>query len=153
MTLSPVLGDREFFKFCDHPDGPAVRVCGTLGMSGSTPTGEEIISVYDEVTALTSGILTDLVTYTVPVGKDAYLQRVTFNGENIAAYSLLNGATTLNKHNTYFSGPLYGEFNFSTAVREGIKIVSGDIITLKVIHSRPTMADFHGTIQVLEVTI
>jgi len=153
MTLSPALGDREFFKFCDTVDGPAVRVCGTVSISSTPAVGQSVVSVYDEVTSLTSGILTDVVTYTVPAGKEAYLQRVTFNGQNIATYTLLNNAVTLNKLNTYFSGPLFGEFSFYTASQEGLKLIAGDVITLKVIHSRPTMGDFHGMVQALEVTL
>lgn len=108
-------------------------------------------SLYSEVSSVAASTLTSVVTYTVPVGKTAFLQAVAFSGTNIAEYQVFIDATLEDKKRTWFSGGLDSTFQFSTENAYGIPLIAGNVINLKVIHSRPFVGDFNGRIQLLEI--
>ncbi|NIQ16878.1 MAG: hypothetical protein GTO02_21595, partial [Candidatus Dadabacteria bacterium] len=69
------------------------------------------------------------------------LYRVEFSGNNIATYSAEIGGVVNAKKRTYFGGNLFGAFPF-----EGLTIAAGQVVRLRVIHSRPLVGDFEGRI-------
>jgi hypothetical protein len=114
-------------------------------------TPENVVSKFNETPAVGSGIETLIVGYTVPPLLKSRLQRIEFSGENIGSYSVyLNGDLFAKKH-TWFNGPMHGEFSFLGTTEEGPKLNAGDLIELKVIHQRPTSANFTGRIQLIEL--
>lgn len=130
-----------------NPDG-SINVNIVQG-SGQPP--EVMKNTYDEALAVASGSETDVVTYTVPVGKTGSLQRVEFSGENIAQYRVYLNGSKIASSRTKQGGDLSGEFVFEGAGEEGLPLVAGDMVRLTTLHGRPANGNFEGRIQVLEI--
>jgi len=128
-----------------NPDG-SINVNGGGGGGGST-TPENVAIQYNEDVAVVSGVLTTIVSYTVPVGATAYLQRVLASGENIAKYQVLVNGTPLATNRTYFGSALDTSFNFSGPSGEGYLLNAGDVVLVQVLHNRPSTADFEATLE------
>lgn len=107
--------------------------------------GGPITNVFDEVGPVASSTTTTVVEYTVPTGKTFFLALVEFSGENIATYEVYIDGVRKRKKNTYFGGPLFGDFWF----RE-LEVSAGKKIELRVVHDRPESGLFSGTIMGVE---
>ncbi len=120
-------------------------------ITDTTPTNPAIVKIaYNSISALAMATLTTITTYTAPLDKITTLQRISFSGTNIAEYTMLIDAATIEVQRTYFSGPLNGTADFSNDNAGGLIITPGSIISIKVIHNRSFVGDFNATIKVLE---
>lgn len=119
-----------------------VKIFDTLGL---------LKTFYNEVTSVASSILTTIQTYTVPVSTTAYLQKINISGTNIATYDVLINGVLQEKKRTWFNDGLNTEFDFSDYSKNGIPLITGDIVTVRVIHNRPSVGDFNSRVQVVEV--
>jgi hypothetical protein len=137
----------------DGTDNLNVNPDGSINViiTGGSTTSINYTSIYNfnEINSVTSNSLTLLQTYTVPVGKKGYLQRVDFSGENIAKYIIKLNGSTLDIKRTYFGNQLNGEFNFIDSNDLGMNLNAGDVIETYVIHTRPSLISFEARIQVL----
>lgn len=133
----------------DDGDELAINPDGSLNVVLQTSGGETVISEFNEVNSVASGSLTDVVSYTVLPGSTIHLNKIDFSGDNIAKFSVDLNGTVIDKQRTYFGGALNGSFNFANGSK-GLLLNPGDVVTLKVIHSRPSAGDFNGRIQVVE---
>lgn len=115
-------------------------------VSGS-PTSSNVVSTFDTVSAVASGLETTIVTYTVPSGKTGRLNRTEFSGENIAVYNLYLNGDLIHRRRTFFGNSLCEEMNFES----GIELADGDVLILKVLHDRPDSGDFEARIQTTEI--
>jgi hypothetical protein len=134
-----------------NPDGSINVVVKNPCCGEGSEQQENIFAVYNEVLTVPPGILTTIVSYTVPVGVSRDLERVLFSGENIAKYQVLVNGLPVATNRTYFGGDLSGTITFGESDSRGLKLNSGDIVTLTVLHNRPNPADFEGTIELLQV--
>lgn len=117
-----------------------VIISGT-GLSG------QAISNYSEITAVANGILSTILTYTVPIGKSLYLNRVEVSGTNISEFTVQFNSSINAKKRTFF-GNLNELFDYAMGGNEnGYQLVSGTIITITTIHSRPSVGNFNARIQ------
>lgn len=131
-------------------DELAINPDGSINVNITTSTPGIFKTYFNEITALASGSLTTVQTYTVPALKTAFLQKIDVSGTNIAEYSIFINAVIQDKKRTYFGNSLNSEFLFADS-GSGLPLVAGDIVTTKVIHSRPTIANFNSRIQIIEV--
>lgn len=106
-------------------------------------------SVFNEVLAVASGVTTTLGTYTVPAGKTAVLEKIFASGDNIGQYDVFKNGVKIDSMKTYFGGMLNVNFDFSSGY-SGLSLVTGDVITIKVLHTRPSPGDFTARIQISE---
>lgn len=100
-------------------------------------------NIFNEVSGIPSGITTVITNYTALA--TTKLVSCNFAGTNIAMYSLYIASALSAKQYTFF-GNLNGAFIFPT----GLGIISGDLISIEVVHSRPDMGDFSCNIIVAE---
>lgn len=101
---------------------------------------------YQVALAVPTTTETTVLSYTAPGGVSGFIQRVDFGGMAIALFSLkINGALVMTKYTN--STQFYSEMVFAI----GLKINSGDILTLTVIHARPSANDYNATLQYIEV--
>ena len=108
------------------------------------------VPTYNEVSAVASGVLTVITTYTVPAVTKAFLQQILGTGTNIATYTVwINGSLVAKKY-TYFT-EFAADFVFATDMDSGLNLATGDVVQIKVLHNRPTVGDFNATIQTFEV--
>lgn len=137
------IHDAQGHELNINPDG-SINVVLTQSNPG------DLLSFYNEVTAVAASILTTVQTYTAPVGKTSYLQKIEVSGTNIAEYTVSVNATLKDKKRTYFSGDLNLDFIFAET-GTGLPLAVGDVVTVRVIHGRPAVGDFNSRIQVVEI--
>lgn len=146
------VGDVEIK---DGPNRLKVNTDGSINVNITPSVGgtNVVRNKFNSITALIANMATTLVTYTVPNGKTAIVQRAVVSGENIAKYTLSVNGNPQATLRTYFGGELNGSFEFITGQDNGLVVAAGDVITIEVIHGRPQLADFEGRIQVYEVAL
>lgn len=128
------------------PDGNFLNINpdGSINVVNTESSGKTTLSFYSEVTGIVNGITTLVATYTA--GTNQFLQKIEFSGTNIAEYELVINGLTQDKKRTYFGSSLNGRFDFN----DGLQVVSGEIIEVYVVHSRPDTGDFNSRIQILQ---
>jgi hypothetical protein len=131
-----------------NPDG-SINVVISSAPASNTLT----VSKYNEILAVPSGAITQLNTYTVPVGKQAVLQRCPVSGENIARYDLLINGVVQDTVRTMFGGDLTQMFDFTSGNDSGLVLNAGDTVKIQVRHDRPDPGAFEARIQVLEINL
>lgn len=115
--------------------------------------GNVVRNIYSEANAVPSGVTTTVATYTVSGAlTESVLERVSVSGDNIAMFTVFVNATQIDTRRTYFGGSLNEYFEFTTGTSNGYVLTPGDVLTVRVLHNRPTLGDFEGRIQVLEIT-
>ena len=128
-----------------NPDG-SINV---VVEGGASPTLQNVLLTYDESAPVASGSPTTILTYTVPFGDTASLQRIMAAGENVARFDILVNSTVISTKRTYFGGALNVDFSFNTSNGEGVHVNAGDVITVKVLHDRPYTAIFEATLEII----
>lgn len=118
-----------------------------VDITGSSVTITEVGSftnIYNEVLAVASGVLTNITSFTA--SQNTRLKQVDVSGENIATYEVLINGSVVSKKRTYFGGMLNDTFFFD----KGINFISGQQVLIRVIHNRPTTANFNANLIVIE---
>lgn len=138
--------DGDNVAISDGVNTLEVNPDGSINVNVTDPISGNLVNYYNEVTAVASGVLTTIQTYTVAVA-NASLQLVDVSGTNIATYTVLLNGNPLIKKVTYFSGEFNEDFSFAS----GLGLVSGDVVTVTVLHNRPTVGDFNSRILVSEI--
>lgn len=135
------MENDKFVESPTRPGLPAVEV--VVGNTAAIPVtftqGTGIVE-YNNISSLTSGVLTTILTYTVPVGKTLAIEKVEVSGCNVADYTVDIDGTNKGKRRTYF-----GNFNADFEYK-GFQVATGLVIRVRVIHSRPTVGDFDATL-------
>lgn len=109
-------------------------------------TIRDVITPYNSISSVGTGILTNVITYTVPVASTFFLERIFVGGSNIATYAVLIDAVPIAQKRTWFSGDISVDFEFESISELGVKLIEGQVITVTVIHNRPDVGDFESTI-------
>jgi hypothetical protein len=128
----------------------AVNPDGSINVAVTSSNPGLVKSNYNEITSVATSVLSTILTYTAPIGKVTYLQKVEFSGSNIAEYTILINAVVRDKKRTYFGSSLDTVSEFAIG-GVGLPLTVGDIVTLKVIHLRPNVGDFNSRLQVIEI--
>lgn len=100
--------------------------------------------------AVASGASVTVNTYTVPLGRISYLQRVTSSGTNITTYYLYVNALLLDVTRTYYGSNLSTTNEFTAGPAAGYQLNAGDVVTVQITNYQPSPGDFECRIQVLE---
>ena len=153
---SPVViaSDQSTVKVnLTNPSGVSVGTSGNpIYVVSSATLPATSINAYHEVLSVASGITTTIVAYTVPVGHENVLERISVSGENIALYTVLINGTPVDVQRTYFGGALNTQFQFMSTINYGTVLNAGDIVSVTVLHNRPSLANFEGRIQMSQIT-
>lgn len=144
--MSPAYRDREQDKFKETPSGlTSVRVSveadSPVPVYISESTNRPTITVSGEVNALAQNVTATVFSYVVPPNKKFILEKVFFDGTNIAEYKIEQNGATFHKFRTYFGDNLSGSISFESS-GDGVAFYSGDVIAMKVKHIRPMLGDF-----------
>jgi len=107
-------------------------------------------NIFNELSPIASNSPTNLVSYTVPVGKTAILDRIVVSGENIAKFEVYINSNKIDVTRTYFGSELNGLFDYSTK-NTPYTLQQLDLVQVVVTHSRPDVARFEGRIQIVEI--
>lgn len=120
-------------------------------LNGTPAVNTLVVSTFSTAAAVASGVETTIVTYTVPVGKTSILERLEFGGENVGSYNLYLNGGLINRVRTYFGGDFSTRMEFTGGSAEGLPLIAGDIIILRILHTRPFVGNFEGRIQTVLV--
>lgn len=106
------------------------------------------VNTYNEVSSVSSGVLTPVSSYTVPGGKTATVERIYISSDTVSEFSIFVNTVQVDIKRLYWS-QFDGTLDYvSSGI--GFKLLSGDVITVKAIHNRPDVATFDSRIQVVE---
>jgi len=103
-----------------------------------------ITNTYNEVLSIASGVLTTIASFTA--SQTTRLKQVDVSGENVAIYEVLVNGNIVSKKRTYFGTSLDHSFFFD----KGITFLTGQQVLVRVIHNRPTTANFNANLILLE---
>lgn len=137
-----ILIDDEGNRINIYPDG-ALQVRGDLDLSAAPG---DVIHAFGEVSAVSASLLTDILTYTVPVGKVLQLIRVRSGGDNIGTFDVTIDGDVVDRQRTWFNGTLEVTFDFSAQDKRGVRLAEGTTIKARVIHARPYVGSFDSSI-------
>lgn len=102
---------------------------------------------YAEILSVPSSIETDILTYTVPLGKSALLSLIEASGTNIAEYTVYVNGNPISKRRTMFGSNLNCTLSFAN---DGFILTSNDVVVVKVLHLRPYLGTFNTNLQLKE---
>lgn len=122
------------------------------GGAGGAPAAGSVYR-YNEVTNVLPGLETLITSYTAVSTADCYLQQVASSGTNMAEFRVyINGVVSDKQYSSLTQfGVQFDYFTGNTSV-PGVKLSTGDIVTVKALQNRPYSCNFNATIQILEVT-
>jgi len=148
-TDSIKIGDGTGDYLKVNPDG-SIDVNATLNPSPGSIYN--VISNFNEVTNIATGIETSVVSYSVPFGKTSYLQYIQVAGTNIAEYKIYKNGTLIDKSYTMFGMSLDTNFDYRNEDDNtpGLLLNSTDNVIIKVINPRPYTGNFNARIQILQ---
>lgn len=138
------IGDKDSGNKLKINDDGSINVDVLSDISGLNK------NIFNEQLAVASGSTVNLVTYTVPAGKTANLQRIFTSGENIAKYEIFLNGIKIDCGRTYFGSALNLSLQYESN-DSVFSLVSADILVVTVLHNRPSTADFQGRIQLTEI--
>jgi hypothetical protein len=147
--FTDTLGHFDSTRIGDGEDLWEIDSNGAGHVTLDDADDETPVHPYNEIPSIASGADTDLLTYTVPVGKTAFLYRAEGSGENIARYKVLVNGTPIATRRTHHGSGLTATFDFVTGNKRQVVLQPGDIIKLKVLHNRPSAGDFEARLQLL----
>ena len=136
MTIPCGINTLNQQSFVECPSGsnlPAkrVKICNPEDISSSTflPDGVESLNEYAEITSVAISSETDVISYTIPVGKKVSISSIEVSGDNIATYRVkLNNNTTAKKR-TSVAGSPNEVFPF-----DRYELSAGDVIKVTVVN-------------------
>lgn len=150
LSVEIDAGDGDNIAISDGTNTLSVNTDGSINVKVSDTLGT-LISSFSEITSVASSTTTDINSYTVPIGKTGFLQKVYLSGTNIAEYEILINGIVQEKTRTWFGNSLNEELDFSDYSKNGIPLIAGDIVKARVTHNRPSVGDFNARIQVVEI--
>jgi hypothetical protein len=142
-----LTNNRAFHVNLRDSSGNEINNSNPLSVTLSPGSSGLPISNYSEVTSVASGVLTTILTYTVPAAVSLYLNRIEIAGTNISQYSIqFNAVTNAKKYTGYTS--LNDVFDYTMGGSEdGFQLSTGTVVTVKTIHNRPFVGDFNARLQ------
>ena len=125
-------------KVTDGVDQLAINSDGSINVA--VTSGGLTGLTYSEANSVASGVPTTVCTFTAMSA--IKLKSVQAAGTNIATYYVKLNGFTIAKSYTNFGGPMDVNFDF----KGGEELVISDVVTLEVLHNRPSTGDFNATI-------
>lgn len=145
--LVDVEGNFDSVRIGDGTDLLEINSDGSIPVVIVEGPDEDHLNEFNEIAAIASGVETDLITYTVPVGMDLFLSRIDVSGENIARYEIYIDTDLVARKRTWFGQGLNDTFDFSQSGKRGLEISAGKVIKVKVLHDRPFTSTHEARIQ------
>lgn len=100
-------------------------------------------TTYNAISAVAAGIETTLLTMVGSIN-GTKIYKIDVSGENIALFRVKINAVTKFSKRTFFGGNLNESFVFEP-FDNGLEINPGDILTVTVIHNRPSLSNYEST--------
>lgn len=118
----------------------SVDTTGALRVAGVT-SAAALVTRHAEIVAIGSGSETTIITVTASV-TPTHVMKVEVSGENVALFRVKVNGTVISDKRTWW-GAFNQVFDYPLS---GLVLASGDVLTVTVIHNRPTTANFEATV-------
>lgn len=140
----PKAGDvHSSVRLGDGTNELAVNPDGSLNVNFVQSGSPGLLLTYNEVTAVASGAETTIISMVIPPS-GFRLMKVDVSGENLALFRLkINGITMFTRRSWW--NHFNEQFNFED-FQNGLKLTSGQILTVTVLHNRPVPGNFEATV-------
>lgn len=123
-----------------------------LDVNVITSSVNNTLYLFNQINAVSAGVLTTIITYTVPItAMSMRLQRINCSGDNVSKYLIYINGVIIDITRTYFGSELNTSFDYTDASNVGRALIIGDKVEVKVIHQRPSLSDYNAKIQILGV--
>lgn len=144
MTISKNICDREYDKFseCNNRTVVETHLCQEAGETVKVEFAQSgvVTNLFNQITNVASGSPTNIISYTVPVGRTFKIDNIQASGNNRAKYTVEINSVDESIKRTY--QPIFNvDFSFY-----GLELVAGDIVNLIVEHNRTAINEFDGRI-------
>lgn len=130
-----------------NPDGSINVIVESVPSPNTT-----VVNTFNQALLVPSNATVSIVSYTIPAGKTAVLQKSAVSGDNIGQYSLLINSVAQDIVRTMFGGDLSQLFDFTSGNDSGLSLNAGDVIQIQVLNPRPYLGNYNARIQVLIIT-
>ena len=145
-------GGGDNIAISDGVDTMTVNPDGSINVALVGMPVYEPIFTYNAVAGVAANVTTNLISYTMPGGKNGYLQKVYISGENIAKYTVRVNGAIIDVARTYFGQSLDKCLEYASGTSNlGYELSAGDVVLVQVLHTRPSLAEFNARIQILEI--
>lgn len=137
----------------DSDGNPIVSVDGRLLVNADSAfTIQDLRVLYSEEAAVAVGSETVINTYTAPPGVISYLLSILGSGENRAQFNIYNNGTLLDRQYTNVT-QLTAPFDYKTGAGSvpGMVITVGNVLTMSVVNSGNSSANYNARFLILEV--
>jgi len=98
---------------------------------------------HNEITSIASGVETTIITVTASVSP-IRVQKVEVSGENVALFRVKVGGVTISDKRSWW-GCFNQTFDYED-FENGLLLNIGQVLTVTVLHNRPTLANFEATV-------
>lgn len=137
----PTAGDiHDSIRVSDGNNELRVNSDGSLNVNTNSSISSNL-NVYNEITAVPTSVLSNILTYIIPTTMGFLLSLVEVSGSNIADYEILIDGTKVARKYTYFGGGMSEIFDFKNYM-----LSTSQIITVNVTHYRPYVGEFSARI-------
>ncbi len=137
--------DDDSIRIGDGTDLVTTTVSGSrVGLDVNLLSEGTLVNVYNEILNIVSNSLTMIASFTAT--QDSKLKQVSVSGDNSAIYEVVINSNVISKKRTYLCGP----FNETFFFEQGLNILSGQTVSVKVKHMRPSVANFNSNL-IIEV--
>lgn len=142
INISAADGDN--IAISDGTNSVVVNPDGSLNVNVVNTTNTQTLNFYGEITSVPSNVATIIMSYTML--NDGVINQVEVAGTNIATYEILIGTSVIDKAYTYFGSSMNHSFNMGM----GYSVAAGQVIGIRVTHTRPSVGDFNTRLQITE---
>lgn len=118
---------------------------GSINVNTNATPAKTVFNVFNSISSVPNGVLTTILSYTVPVGKTDYLSQIQCSGDNMAQYEIyINGVYSASQRTSLQA--FNALFNFSTDSEIGLSLPSGTVVLVQVIQNRPSLGNYEARI-------
>jgi hypothetical protein len=101
-----------------------------------------VYNYFSSISSVPNSVLSTILSFTA--SSDTYLGEIETSGTNIAEFRVYLNSVLISKQRTHFGWGLNLLFKYSFDLELGLKMVSGDLLEVKVIQTRPTLGDYEA---------
>lgn len=122
---------------------------GSLNVNVVTSSSKVLYSLFNSISSVSNGVLTTILSYTVPIGKTDFLSLIEVSGTNMAQFDVyINGVLNARKRTSLTE--FNEEFDFSVTNEIGLSLSAGTIVLITVLQNRPDLGNYEARLMYAE---
>lgn len=141
LDIDAASGDN--IAISDGTNTATVGTNGGLNVNILNSSAIVVTNQYNEANSVPANSLTNILTYTPSV--NGKIKQVNVAGNNKAIYTIEVASSVVDKAYTW-----YTSYNHEFDCGEGLAVIAGQQILVRVIHDRPFLGDFNARLQFVE---